>query len=183
MVVLAAGAGRRFVGETHKLLAPLRGARVIDRAVDAAVDAAVGDVVVVTGAVAVPSLPDGVRVVHNPDWASGQRSSAMLALDLAEGDGVEAVVIGLADQPFVGADGWRAVARSSAPLAVASYDGRRAPPVRIHRSLWDEARRTHGDPDEGLRSFIGLRTVSVEEVPCGGSPDDIDSPEDLLRWT
>lgn len=182
-MVLAAGAGSRYSGPTHKLLAPLRGSTVVGLSIDAAVDSGAGEVVVITGCVDIGAVRPGVTVTPNPDWRSGQRSSVLLALDVARRHGVEAIVVGLGDQPFVGAASWRAVAASESPLAVATYGGRRANPVRIARDLWDDAARSMTEPDEGLRSFLGLHTGTLEEVPCEGSPDDIDSPEDLARWT
>lgn len=183
LVVLAAGAGSRYVGPTHKLLAPLRGSTVVGLSVAAAVEANVGDVVVIAGSIDLgDELPDAT-IEHNPDWRTGQRSSVLLAVDVARRRGAECVIIGLGDQPFVGADTWRALAASGAPIAVALHGGRRSNPVRIVRELWDEATRSMASPDEGLRSFLGLRPELVEEVPCEGSPDDIDFPEDLARWT
>jgi len=94
-VVLAAGAGSRYSGPTHKLLAPLRGSTVVRLSIDAAVDSGVGEVVVITGCVDIGAVRPGVTVTPNPDWRSGQRSSVLLALDVARRHGVEAIVVGI----------------------------------------------------------------------------------------
>lgn len=185
-VVLAAGRGSRFGGPTHKLDAELDGVPVADRAVRAALDAAIGPVVVVTGATT-PALPtlqaalaDGsVSLVPNPDWASGQSSSLQVAVAEAAARHAHAIVVGLADQPFVTAATWRAVAASHAPIAVATYvDGPRNP-VRLHRSVWPLLPH---DGDHGARHLLRLRAELVEQIPCDGSAADIDTLEDLRSW-
>lgn len=186
-VVLAAGGGSRFAGPGHKLLAELDGRRIVDAAITAAVAADIGPVVVVTGPADlghVTELREGterteVTLVHNPDWADGQAGSLQVAISVATRLGADAIVVGLGDQPFVRADAWRAVAASRAPIAIASYDGRRRNPVRLHRSVW-HLLPTHGD--EGARSLIRLRADLVEPVPCQGSAADIDTREDLQSW-
>jgi molybdenum cofactor cytidylyltransferase len=181
-VVLAGGGGSRFAGPGHKLLAERDGRSVVEHAVAAAREA-LGEVLVVTGAVQLPSavtaMP-GVRVVHNPRWADGQATSLATAIELAEGDdAIDAVVVGLGDQPDITAESWRRLAASTAPIAIATYDGRRRNPVRLHRSIW---RLLPTTGDEGARALTRLRADLVEEVPCNGSPGDIDTLEDLLRW-
>lgn len=193
-VVLAGGAGSRWQGTGHKLAARLADGRsVLRSALDSATDAASvcdATVIVVTGSLSdlreagcAGSGAPAVDVVTNPDWMSGQRSSLLAGLDRAERLAASAAVIGLADQPFVSAHAWAALARCRSPLAVALYGRDRGHPVRLDRSLWDEVRALRSPPDEGLRSFIGLHPELVEEVPCEGSPTDIDTVEDLDRWT
>ncbi len=181
-VVLAAGGGSRFTGSTHKLLAERDGRAVVDYAVEAAV-AGIGRVLVVSGATPLPDsvvASPAVRIVHHPGWAEGQATTLAAAIAVAESDpDIEAVVVGLGDQPSIPPDAWRSVAASSAPIAVATYEGRRRNPVRLHRSVWPLL-PTSGD--EGARAVMRLRADLVKEVPCNGSPDDIDTLEDLLRW-
>lgn len=179
-VVLAAGAGSRFDGQGHKLLAPFRGRTVVAHAVAAAHEAGLAEVIVVVGSVDVgDELPDGVTVVENPAWADGQAGSLQVGIRTAAAHGHGAVVVGLGDQPLVPADAWRAVGASSSPIAVATYDGQRRNPVRLAREVWPLL-PTEGD--EGARTVMRVRPDLVEAVPCVGSPVDIDTVEDLDRW-
>ena len=182
-MLLAAGGGTRFVSTSHKLVAELHGQPMYRRALDAALAAAIGPVVVVTGAAEL-DVPNEVVVVHNPSWADGQAGSlhAGIAAASALGD-FDAIVVGLADQPFVPAEAWRAVATAPEqwPIVVATYKGRRGPnPVRLHRSLWSQL---PGGGDLGARRLIRENPQLVCEVPCSGSAADIDTLEDLKRWT
>lgn len=187
-VVLAAGNGSRFIGPGHKLLAELDGRPIVVAAIDAVVEAGIGPVVVVTGAVDLRQVTDAHRrrvdppaviIAHNPDWADGQATSLQVAIREAARIGADAIVVGLGDQPFVRADAWTAVAASTAPIAVASYEGFRRNPVRLHRSVW-HLLPAHGD--EGARALIRLKADLVEAVPCQGSAADIDTREDLHSW-
>ena len=180
VVLLAAGAGSRFTGADHKLLAVVDGRTVAERAIGSATAAAVGPVVIVTGAteLPLPGYPE-LHTVHNPRWAEGQSTSLQAGIAEADRLGAEAIVVGLADQPFIDPDAWRRVAAASSPIAVATYDGKRRNPVRLHRVVWPLL-PTGGD--EGARSLIRLRADLVQEVPCPGSPADIDTLEDLRTW-
>ena len=182
-VVLAAGGGTRFAGTGHKLLATRGGRTVVEHAVAAAHDGARrrarrdrrGRL-----PIAVDGGAHGVRLIHNPNWADGQATSLAAAITLAAADDtIDAVVVGLGDQPDITSDAWRRVASAAAPIAIATYDGRRRNPVRLHRSVWPLLPTTG---DEGARALTRLRPDLVEEVPCSGSPDDIDTLEDVLRW-
>jgi CTP:molybdopterin cytidylyltransferase MocA len=177
-VLLAAGRGSRFGERHHKLLADLRGRPVYRWALEAVLGAGFDDVIVVTGAVAL-DLPATVREVHNKRFADGQATSLQCGVRAATELGAAALVVGLADQPFIPAAAWRAVAASSAEIAVATYDGQRANPVLLRRSIWP---LLPSEGDQGARSLIGLRPELVSEVACPGSFADIDTMEDLQQW-
>ena len=187
-VVLAAGEGSRFDGEGHKLLAPFRGRPLVTWAVEAAVGAGLAATVVVEGAVALGEvvaevgLGEQVTLVRNEQWAAGQAGSLQRGLAAARVLGAEAAVIGLGDQPLIGSEAWRRVAAApeGAPIAVATYGGERRNPVRLAREIWDLL-PTEGD--EGARALIRGRADLVMEVPCPGEAADVDTVEDLRRWS
>ena len=180
-ILLAAGGGTRFAGPEHKLRADAAGRPVVARALDALTGSGLDRLVVVTGAAAIDDLvPAGVASIHNPDWASGQASSLATAVRWACAEGIDAVVVGLGDQPGVTAASWRAVAAADGtPIAIATYDGRRGHPVRLDRTVWD---RLPSDGDAGARAVIAGSPELVTEVPCVGDPADVDTVEDLARW-
>lgn len=177
-IILAAGSGSRFEGGGHKLNAVIGGRPVYVWALQAAIEANIGSVIVVTGAVelVVSDLP--VTVIPNPQWQTGLASSLQVGIAVAREQGAEAVVVGLGDQPYVGASAWRTVANSPSPIAVATYQTKRGNPVRLHAEIWS-ALPTLGD--EGARSVFRMYSNLVEEVPCEGSSGDIDTLEDLER--
>ena len=213
-VLLAAGGGTRFSGTEHKLLSELGGQTIAARSLRSLLDAGLDAVAVVTGAVDLGSVLDEVCDEHerrditllpNDCWESGMASSVRCATDWGASCGFDAVVVGLADQPFVTPAAWRAVAACVAPIAVATYDGRRedpthpvphrpAPallrvpagggrrgnPVRLAREVWP---LLPFDGDEGARTVMRRYPEIVAPVACEGRPDDIDTVEDLRRWS
>lgn len=184
-VLLAAGGGRRFEGESHKLLTPFRGRPLVAWALDAVVDAELDETIVVTGAVDLRDLVGdrAVTVLDNPRWAEGMATSLQCGVIHAADAGHDAVVVGLADQPMVAAASWRAVAAAVGdehPIAVATYGGRRGNPVALHRTIWP---RLPTEGDEGARRLIAGEPGLVVEVACEGSAADVDTEEDLRRWS
>ncbi len=181
-VLLAGGAGRRFHGPRHKLLTELRGRPLIHWALDAVRGAGL-EVWVVWGALAergeAPQLGPDVRVLVNERWQEGMATSLALAVATARAEGRVAITVGPADQPMVPAAAWRTVASTDAPIAVATYSGRRANPVRLAAEVWD---LLPVSGDVGARDLIRVRPDLVVEVACPGNPVDIDTLEDLRRW-
>jgi CTP:molybdopterin cytidylyltransferase MocA len=178
-VLLAAGAGTRFRGETHKLLARLGDRTVFEQALGTLLDAGFDQVVVVTGAADLDPLLTGrpVERVLNHEWERGIATSLRAAWTSARYDGHDAIVVGLADQPGVTVDAWRAVAAESrTTIAVATYDGTRGNPVRLAKEVWSLLPE---EGDEGARVLMRDRPELVTEVPCSGTPFDIDTTEDL----
>jgi CTP:molybdopterin cytidylyltransferase MocA len=180
-VLLAAGNGSRL-GQP-KATVELAGSTLAERGVELLRAAGARPVIVVTGAVPV-ELP-GVLAVHNPDWVTGMGSSLVTGLRaLACGD-AGAAVIALADQPLVGAESVRrliAAYENGATVAVAAYDGKPRNPVLIARLHWPTVIEL-ATGDTGARPFLRARPDLVTLVECGdtGSPDDVDTPEDLAR--
>ncbi len=180
-VVLAAGGGSRFEGAGHKLLADLRGRPVLRWAVRAPLEVGLPTLVVAGSADVAEAVADlDVTVVRNPRWVEGQATSLRVAVDVAVAGGHDAIVVGLGDQPFLTPSGWGAVAASPAAIAVATYGGRRGQPVRLAAEVWDDLPTTG---DEGARRLLTGTLHPVAEVACLGDPADIDTQEDLRRWS
>jgi molybdenum cofactor cytidylyltransferase/nicotine blue oxidoreductase len=187
-VILAAGAGSRFnLGDSDarpgaKLLAKARGKTVVEWALAPAVEAELDELVVVCGAADLSEVvPDGATLLRNDDWALGQATSLRVALDWCARQGHLSAVIGLGDLPGLGAEAWRTVAAApGGPMVFATYYGRRGHPVRLDAEIWSLLPISG---DEGARSLASRRPELVTEVACEGVTADIDTQEDLRRWS
>jgi molybdenum cofactor cytidylyltransferase len=194
--ILAAGRGSRLGGDASKPLLVWRGRPLVAWALDAARGSGLAPVVVVVGYRA-----DDVRaaltrasrssrgndpvesemlVVENAEWAEGIASSLRAVLTaLVPLAAVEAVCVGLADQPLVGAEAYRRGAATDGELVVPVYDGQPGNPVKLARSLWPEALELRGDV--GARALARDRPVSRIDCTDTGSAADVDTLEDLER--
>jgi CTP:molybdopterin cytidylyltransferase MocA len=175
--VLAAGSGERM--GRPKAAVRLAGVRLVDRAVGTLRAAGCDPVIaVVRAGVGVA----GAQTVVNPDPARGMRSSLELAVEAAAGSRALAVV--LVDAPGIGAEAVSSVCAAWRPgrIAVARYAAGRGHPMVMAPALWCEALALAG-PDEGARALLARRPDLVDEVDVAGDPTDLDTPEDLARWT
>lgn len=180
-VLLAAGEGARF-GQP-KALVELDGMTLADRGVALLRAGGADPVLVVTGAA--PVRIPGTQTVFNPEWRTGMGSSLRAALGELTQAGQGAAVIALADQPLVGPAAVRrliAAYQAGATVAVATYDGEPRNPVLIAREHWPEVMAA-ATGDKGARAFLRAHPDLVTRVECNdtGSPDDIDTPDDLAR--
>lgn len=179
IAVLAAGAGSRFCGDTHKLAAPFGASSVLGCVLDAVCATGI-DTLVVTGASTFVAIPPRFTVVANAAWAEGMSTSLQAGVRWAEEKGHDVLVVGLGDQPLVTTADWLRVAGcDSSPLAAATFGGRLRPPLRIASAAWPML-PVHGD--EGARTLLRDRPDLVTRVPCDGEPADIDTVADLERW-
>jgi CTP:molybdopterin cytidylyltransferase MocA len=157
---------------------------VVEWSIESAAAANLDATYVVRGAtdLPVPALAAGsVRFVRNERWQEGIATSLQAGIARARRDGHAAVVVGLGDQPLVLAEAWRRVAAaSSAPVAVATYEGQRGNPVRLSSLVWP---LLPGAGDEGARVVMRRRPDLVVEVPCPGRSADIDTVGDLHEWS
>jgi CTP:molybdopterin cytidylyltransferase MocA len=184
VAVLAAGRSVRFGTGPPKQLIAVGGRPMIAHAVDAAIASGCTPVVVVVADDRVAAaLPAGVDIIRNLDPGRGISSSLQCALRALEPRAdIDAIVVGLGDQPLVGAGAFRKLTdayENGARLAVATYGGTRGNPVLLARVHWSEALALEGD--EGARALF--RRLGVIEVPCDGTGDpvDVDTPDDLAR--
>jgi CTP:molybdopterin cytidylyltransferase MocA len=181
-VVLAAGEGSRFGEPGEKLLTVVRGRPLVAWAIEAAGEAELDELIVVSGAADLGDVvPDDATLLRNDEWRLGQATSLGVALDWCQRRGHSAAVVGLGDMPGLTATAWRAVAADGGgPIVIATYGSRRGHPVRLDAAVWTLL-PTSGD--EGARSLMARRPELVTEVACEGIATDIDTREDLRRWS
>jgi nicotine blue oxidoreductase len=182
-LVLAAGAGRRFGGP--KPLAVYRGEPLVARALRslaAACDAGVAVVVGAAGAdvaAAARAAVPAVRVVENPDWATGLAGSLRAGLAAQPAD-VAAVLVLLADQPAVTPADLAALRAAwladPARIAAAGFAGTVGVPAILPRGTWPALAALPGD--QGARAVIAAAADRVV-VPLPNAARDVDTPDDL----
>ncbi len=187
-VVLAAGASSRM-GAQHKLRLPLTDGRsVLMHAVSQALAYDPARCIVVLR----PGMDDlrqaladqQVDITLNQDYASGMSSSLRLGIG-ALGEGAEAAMILLGDQPYISHKVIRqlasAFAREGRAITIPVYGGTPGPPAIFRREVFPELLALTGD--EGGRSVIRRDPTRVARVPLARHlmPIDIDTPEDYER--
>jgi molybdenum cofactor cytidylyltransferase len=183
--VLAAGRGSRLGGNGSKPLLEWRGRPLVQWAVDAALASVARPVLAVVGyrgdEVAAALADREVAIVDNRAWEEGIASSLRCALEtLVPTPEVDAVCVGLADQPLVRPAAYdRLVALEGSEIVVACYDGEPGNPVKLTRSIWPEALRLRGDV--GARALMRERVVGWVDCTDTGSAADIDTLDDLER--
>jgi molybdenum cofactor cytidylyltransferase len=184
-VVLAAGTSTRM--GRNKLLFDIEGEPLVRRAVKHALEARLDPVIVVLGHEAdrvqreVADLP--CRTTVNADYALGVNGSLKTGVRAVPTD-AQAVVVILADMPFVTADMIAAlVARyraGTAPLVISDYAGVNAPPMLYDRRLFSELQTMEG---EGCGRQVVKRHRSEAAVVSWpeAALTDMDVPEDYER--
>ncbi len=185
-ILLAAGGATRY-GMLKQLL-PWNGSPLVRHAARVALQAGLSPVVVVTGAgaeqvaQALAGLP--VRLIHNPDWQTGQSSSLQAGLRGLPPTCGGALFL-LADQPRVPATLIRALvfahSQCLAPIVAPLVDGQRGNPVLFDRCTFEALGQIRGD--QGGRQLFSR--YAVQYVPWHDREVllDIDVPEDYDRLT
>ena len=185
-LVLAAGGSTRM--GRPKQLAQLDGRPLLAHVL-AALDAAPVDRVVVALGGAAGEVLERVDLGRAEPlvvegWAAGM--GHVLASTLAQaGEGWEAVVVVLGDQPLVPGEAlarlveaWRS---GAGPIVTATYGGRPGHPKLFDRRLLPDLLRLTGDT--GARDLVAAHPEWVHQVEVGdlGSDADIDVEADLER--
>lgn len=185
-IVLAAGASTRL-GLPKQLLAH-ENQPLVRRASVAALDAGVSRVVVVLGAhaaavaSALSDLPS-VTTAVNPNWERGLASSLAVGVSAIAADTLcDAVLVTLADQPFVDSSALRRMVAAfdeEHRIIASAYDGTIGVPALFGREHFDDLQRLTGD--HGAGSWLRSRRNEVTSLPLYSASLDIDSPSDLAR--
>jgi len=181
IVVLAAGPGRRFGGELHKLLQPFDGSTVLGSTVRHAVETQLAVVVVTTAALA----PEVARqlatrdivVLGTDEAANGMGRS--LSAGVAERSGASGWLVLPGDMPLVSPGSMLAVAGAleQYPVAYAQHRGRRGHPVGFAAELYSELMLLRGD--EGARRIVARYPAQGVELDDPGVLLDVDTEPDL----
>jgi molybdenum cofactor cytidylyltransferase len=184
-ILLAAGTSSRM--GSNKLLFELGGESVLRGAAQRALAGGLAPLLVVLGhqEEKARSELDGLpcQVVINPSYEQGITSSLQSGVAALPAE-AQAVVVMLADMPFVSAEmiaGLIARYRSTeAPLVISDYEGVNAPPMLYDRSLFEELLTRTG---EGCgRQVVQRHRHEAEVLPWPATAlSDLDVPEDYER--
>ena len=176
IIVLAAGNARRFGSD--KLMADLDGAPMGVRAARNLVgmDAAAHFAVCQLGAAIAPHYAKlGFNIVENPHADLGLSGSLHLAVAAAAKTQAHALLIVLADMPFIMASHIGALIQACDGEIIASSDGNQTmPPAIFPRATWPSLLETKGDA--GARQILARARSLAAPM---GSLRDIDTPDDL----
>jgi len=185
-VVLAAGESHRM--GTAKQLLPFGNTTVIEHIVDQLLLSHLDEICVVVGhdgeRVAERLRSRRVRIVANPDYASGMLSSVRCGLR-ALPEACDAIVVALGDQPAVAPE-WsdamvQALRSAGRGIVVPVHQGRRGHPL-VFSARYREEILTHHD-EVGLRGLLPAHPEDVHELamPTAAVLSDMDHPEDYRR--
>jgi len=188
VILLAAGMSRRM-GAQNKMLLPLGDSTIVETTLENITAAEIGEVVVVTGyepqQVRVLLEGKGVRLVHNPDFASGMTTSIQAGVRAASPE-TSGFMICLADMPLILPDEYRHLAQLFAQhlavnpaLIVQAYSGKK-PGNPVIFSAQYRAEILNLTWLEGCKPIVQANRAAV--FPVNFATDhfiiDLDTPED-----
>jgi molybdenum cofactor cytidylyltransferase len=182
LIILAAGASTRM-GDPKQLLL-FQGRSLLRSMAEAAVASRCHPIVVVLGSQAdrikleVHSLD--LHSVANLEWAKGMGTSiavGLTALTVIKSD-LDAVVIAMSDQPFVGSDLLNRLVESyqatQSPIVASAYANTLGVPALFDRSFFTALMTI--DKDVGARDLIKRHAEKVVQVSFPQGAIDVDTP-------
>jgi molybdenum cofactor cytidylyltransferase len=178
-VLLAAGRGTRFGG--NKLEAMLGDTMLGVHAARTLVEVGCRHLVAVHdpahAALAAALLAEGFTLIDNDATAAGLSQSLALGANAALMTDADALLVCLADMPFVSVEHLHALINTPGSGVVASAIGKtRMPPALFPRAVWSALSTMTGDS--------GARVLLRDAIAIQGTPEmlaDIDTREDLNR--
>jgi CTP:molybdopterin cytidylyltransferase MocA len=182
IVILAAGGSRRL-GQPKQLLSVL-GEPLLRRVVRMAAEVETDHLVVVLGSSACDCLDVirdcGADIVFNPFWECGLGGSIRLGVERAEEAGADAVLLLLADQPWLDSQVIRKfldrVNGQNDLIVAARYQGVLGAPMMFGSDWFPQLKNLEGD--YGARSLVPTEEGRVEAIDWSEGAIDVDTPED-----
>ncbi len=184
MILLAAGGSARM--GTAKQLLIYRNQTFLRHAAEQAIATGCSPVIVVLGSQAprmkAELLDLKVQTIENPIWQRGIGTSIRAGLSQLPAD-TQAVILGLCDQPLLGADGLRllldAYRDTGRPIIAARYADTVGVPAFFTRRFFPALAAL--PDDAGAKQLLQTHAADVLPVPLDPAATDIDSPEDFHR--
>jgi molybdenum cofactor cytidylyltransferase len=182
-IILAAGEAKRM-GRLKQLL-PLGQSTILEKTIENVVSSQVEETIVVLGYQAEKILPRinsaAVKITVNPLYRDGMSTSIIAGL-MAVDAKAEAIMLVLADQPFIDSQVINRLLgeyqRHHKGIIIPVYRGKRGHPVIISLRYKAELMALKGDI--GAREIMALHPGDMHEVRVGspGITVDIDTEED-----
>jgi molybdenum cofactor cytidylyltransferase len=123
----------------------------------------------------------GADIVFNPFWECGLAGSIRLGVERAEEEGADAVLLLLADQPWLDSQVIRRFldrSKGQTDLIIAArYQGVLGAPMMFGSDWFPQLKRLEGD--HGARSLVPKETGRVEVIDWSEGAIDVDTPEDV----
>ncbi len=185
-IVLAAGESRRM-GEVNKLTLPVEGVPMVAQVADSLAKSSADEVIVVTGheadQIEKALVGRPVRLVHNGDYAEGIGSSIRAGV-AALPEGVDGVLIALADMPWVDApvldrlvDAFNA--SDELTVFVPMFGRKRGNPVLWASTHFPELSALSGDVGGKALFHRHADSICYVDVESAAVNIDVDTPEVL----
>jgi molybdenum cofactor cytidylyltransferase len=183
--MLAAGNSSRM-GSPKQLL-DYGGKPLLRHAVDVALASMCRHVIVVLGARALELRPalEGlpVTILENPRWEEGMGTSIQTGVERAQAEGLDGVILALADQPLVTPGILDRLAHTHTetgqPIVAAQYAGTVGVPVFFAREFFPNLLALK--PAQGCKGVILSHAGNAIYLDCPEAETDVDTPQDYDR--
>ncbi len=185
ILILAAGKSERFAAgkpNTNKLQANFKGKPLIKWILDVVSETQCDErIVILKDDTLTPLIGDEFTVLINHSAELGLASSLNVGIHYALNSGHSSVVVALADMPFLTIDSFNAVLdEESTSLVATTYGQKVGHPIKIKKEMFFKL-PTAGDI--GAKQLMADFPNMVTLVKGSGSPVDIDTKEDLSKWS
>ncbi len=187
IIVLAAGASSRM--NQPKQLLEFEGETLLRRAVLTAIESVCKPVIVVLGANFEKTKQEvedlDVVICFNENWQTGLSSSIKIGLEklLEIVPKIDAVMITLADQPFVTANHINSFAekfhQSKCAIIAAKYNGTIGVPALFARGIFADFAEIYGN--KGAKAILERRRDDLEIIDLPEAAFDIDTARDYFN--